>query len=339
MKAAVFAGPGDLRVVETKLPDPRPGWVRLAIGAVGVCGTDLHLYHGRLGKVDGLQPGHEIAGTIDVVGDGVAGFAPGTRVAVEPQTGCGQCDHCARGYVNRCTQQRIFGVSSRGGMAEFLTVPATTLHALPTTLSMNVAALAEPMAVSTRGARLAKIGVGDRVAILGAGTIGLLAIPIALDAGATDVLITARHPHQAALARALGATQVFDSSDALLKAVGPNVDIVLETVGGRADTLADAVALARGGGTVVMLGVFEGDVKMPGLAFAQKELTLIGSMCYARDARVGDFALGAALVVRHAAAIEPLVTHRFALDDVARAYATAADKRLGSIKVQVEPGS
>jgi threonine dehydrogenase-like Zn-dependent dehydrogenase len=336
MKAAVFAGPGQIRVVDAKLPEPRPGWVRLAIGAVGVCGTDLHLYHGKLGKVEGLQPGHEIAGTVDAVGDGVS-IATGTRVAVEPQTGCGVCHHCTRGYVNRCTQQRIFGVSSRGGMAQYLTVPIGSLHEVPATLSMNVAALAEPMAVATRGGRLANIDVGDRVVILGAGTIGLLSIPIARSAGAGEVLITARHPHQAAMARALGATQVFDSSAALLAALGPHADVVLETVGGNADTIADAVAVARGGATVVMLGVFEGDVKMPGLTFASKELTLVGSMCYARDARIGDFALGTQLIVRHAAEVAPLVTHRFPLDDVARAYATASDKKQGSVKVQVEP--
>jgi threonine dehydrogenase-like Zn-dependent dehydrogenase len=156
-------------------------------------------------------------------------------------------------------------------------------------------------------------------------------------AGAGEVLITARHPHQAAMARALGATQVFDSSATLLASLGPNADVVLETVGGNADTLTDAVSIARGGATVVMLGVFEGDVKMPGLPFASKELTLVGSMCYARAARIGDFALGTQLVVKHAAEIAPLVTHRFPLDEVARAYATASDKKQGSVKVQVEP--
>jgi threonine dehydrogenase-like Zn-dependent dehydrogenase len=336
MKAAVFAGPGEIRVVDAKLPEPRPGWVRLAIGAVGVCGTDLHLFHGKLGKVEGLQPGHEIAGTIDLVGEGVA-LVPGTRVAVEPQTGCGQCHHCTRGYANRCAQQRIFGVSARGGMAQYLTVPAASLHEVPSALSMSVAALAEPMAVATRGVRLANIGVGDVVAILGAGTIGLLSIPVARMAGAAEVLITARHPHQGKLARALGATRVFESSAAMLAELGPNADVVLETVGGSADTLGDSVALARAGARIVMLGVFEGDVRMPGLPFASKELTLIGSMCYARDARIGDFALATKLVVQHASAVAPLVTHRFALADIARAYATASDKTQGSVKVQVEP--
>jgi len=335
MKSAVLAGPETIRVVEGNIPEPRPGWVRLAVQAVGICGTDLHLFEGRLGKVDGLQPGHEVAGVIDAVSD--SDLTAGTLVALEPITACGRCFHCATGFPNRCETHRLFGVTARGGMAEFLTVPAACLHVLPDGVSPNVAALAEPMAVCVRGARLGRIGVGDRVAILGAGTIGLLSIVVARASGASEVHVAARHPHQAALARSLGSTEVFESAAALKDGAGPDIDVVVETVGGRADTLAEAVQVVRTGGTIAMLGVFEGDVRMPGLPFASKELTLVGSMCYARDGRVGDFDLATRLVLEHQGILAPLVTHRFKLDEVARAYATAADKRQGSVKVQIEP--
>ena len=336
MKAAVIRGRGLLEVIDRSIPEPEPGWVRLEVGAVGICGTDLHLFHGLLADSTGMQPGHEVAGTIDAVGDGVQ-LAIGVRAALEPIHACGQCFHCSTGHHNRCERGRLFGISARGGMAEFLNVPARCLHPVGANLDIHVAALAEPMAVCVRGVRLGAVSPGDRVAVLGAGTIGLLSIVAARDAGAEDVVVTARHPHQAALAKALGASQTFADSAALLKAGAGDVDVVIETVGGKSETLTEAVNIAARGGRVVMLGIFDGSPGVPGLAFSTRELTLIGSNCYARDARIGDFALATRLVDRHASAIAPLVTHRFPLADVAKAYAAAADKRSGAVKVQIVP--
>jgi L-iditol 2-dehydrogenase len=337
MKAAVFAGPRTLNVVDKKMPEPQPGWVRLAVEVVGICGSDLHLFSGSVGDVTGLQPGHEIAGVIDACGEGVD-RAVGTRVAVEPISPCGRCFACSTGHHNRCPEHRLFGVTARGGMAEFVCVPADCLYELPPGFDRNVAALAEPMAVCVRGIRLGRVGLGDRVAVLGAGTIGLLSLLAARDAGAGEVYVTARYPHQAELARALGATGVFVDAAALRAGCGPtSMDVVVETVGGSANTLTEAVEIAATGGTIAMLGVFDGAPALPGLPFAQHELTLVGSYCYAHDARVGDFAYATRLIAKHADPIAALVTHRFKLDEVARAYATAADKASRSIKVQIEP--
>lgn len=337
MKAAVFSGPGTLGIVDKKVPEPAPGWVRIGVGAVGICGSDLHIYHGLMGEVTGLQPGHEVAGVIDAVGDGVA-RATGTPVALEPITACGTCFECGTGRPNRCAQHRLFGVTARGGMTEFLCVPDNCLHDLPNSVSSNVAALAEPMAVSVRGVRLGQISLGSRVAVLGAGTVGLLAILAARAAGAGEIFVTARYPHQAERARALGATHVVTSVDQMLAAVGPaSIDVVIVTVGGRSNALTEAVNVVGYGGRIVMLGVFDGSPALPGLPFAQRELTLVGSYCYAHDARVGDFAQATLMVAQYRDLLPELVTHRFKLDEVMRAYATAADKQSGSIKVQIEP--
>jgi L-iditol 2-dehydrogenase len=336
MKAAVIRGPDAIEIAERAVPEPQPGWVRLASCAVGICGTDLHLFHGALSNVAGLQPGHEIAGTIDALGDGVT-FATGTRVAVEPIHACGTCFHCRTGSHNRCEQQRLFGVTARGGMAEYLTVPASCLHVMPGDLDFHTAALAEPMAVAVRGVRLGGVSPGDRVVVLGAGTIGLVSILAARAAGAEEIVATARYPQQRELATSLGATRVFADSAALLAAGGGDADVVIETVGGRADTIADSVGIARRGGTIVMLGIFEGSPALPGLAFCTRELRLVGSNCYGRERALGDFALATRLVARHSAALAPLVTHRFRLDEIARAYATAADKKSGAVKVQIAP--
>jgi L-iditol 2-dehydrogenase len=337
MRAAVISGRHSIGVVERKIPEPAPGWVRVAVTAVGICGTDLHIYGGMLGDVSGLQPGHEVAGVIDAIGDGVM-LATGTKVALEPITACGHCFQCGTGHRNRCPEHRLFGVTARGGMTEFMSVPAECLHALPADLNDNVAALAEPMAVCVRGVRLGGVGLGDRVAVLGAGSIGALSVLAAREAGAGEIFVTARYPHQAALAQALGATRVFATIEQMTEALGTaSMDVVIETVGGRANSLTEAVNVAGRGATIAMLGVFEGSPGIPGLTFAERELTLVGSYCYARDARVGDFALATSLLSKYRAELPELVTHRFKLDEVASAYAAAGDKKSGSIKVQIEP--
>ena len=337
MKAAVFAGKGAIGVVERKVPEPSPGWVRIGVTAVGICGSDLHIYDWTMGDAKGLQPGHEVAGVIDAVGDGVT-VARGAKVAVEPITACGKCFDCTTGHVNRCAEHRLFGVTARGGMAEYLTVPASCLHTLPADLNDNVAALAEPMAVCVRGIRRGGVSLGDRVAILGGGTIGLLSILAAHDAGAGEVFATARYPHQRALAESLGVTRVFASADEMVAQVGPaSMDVVIETVGGHSSALTEAVDVAGRGATIAMVGIFEGSPGIPGLAFANRELTLVGSYCYAHDARVGDFAHGTSLLARHRDLLPPIVTHRFKLDEVANAFGAARDKTSGSIKVQIEP--
>ncbi len=336
MKAAVYNANGSIELQEMDLPDPEPGWVRLAVDNVGICGTDLHMYSGAFGPVTGVQPGHEIAATIDAVGDGVS-LAPGGAVAVEPISGCGECPHCRAGLYNRCARHTLFGVQRPGGMAEYLTVPAPALHAMPAGVPAAVRALAEPAAVCVRGVRLAHLQPGDNVAVLGCGSIGLLAIVAAQDAGASNVFATARHPHQAELARTLGA-HVFTDAKALARSVDRDaLDVVIETVGGHAATLSEAVGVARRGGRIVMLGIFDQPPALPGFEFASKELTLVGSYCYARAGVRSDFGVATDLVTRHAHVLEPLVTHRFKLDQIREAFAAAADKTSASIKVQIEP--
>ncbi len=337
MRAAVFGDTGSIGVTERRLPEPRPGWVRLAVSAVGICGSDLNLLYAHGDQSQGVQPGHEVAGYVDAAGDGVA-LAHGSHVALEPLVGCGQCGYCRRGLHNLCGTVKLCGFTRPGGMAEFLTVPADGLYPLPDDLPAPIAALAEPMAVCTRGVRLAGIGLGDRVAVLGGGSIGLLSIVAARAAGAAEVLVTARYDHQRELAATLGADHVFASADALVEAVGDqHADVVVETVGGHAETLAEAVTVARSGGRILMLGVFEATPGLPGFEFFRKELTLQASNCYGRECRHPDFGLATRLVIERRDQLAPLVTHRFKLDQVAEAFATAADKRTRSIKVQVEP--
>jgi|TARA_B100000315_G_scaffold173231_1_gene161652 threonine dehydrogenase-like Zn-dependent dehydrogenase len=232
----------------------------------------------------------------------------------------------------------LYGVTTNGGMADLLAVPAHCVHPLSGGITMTMAALCEPLAVCVRAMRLANVGPGDRVAVLGAGSIGLIAIVAARAAGAKDVYITARHEHQREFARALGATEVFADGTSAATALGERlVDVVIETVGGEADTLVEAIHLARPGGTIAVLGAFTGAPPIPALMVMAKELHLVGSSCYAHDTPEGDFALATQLAQRHQDDLVALVTHTFALDQVAAAFATAEDKGTGSIKIHVRP--
>jgi L-iditol 2-dehydrogenase len=151
-------------------------------------------------------------------------------------------------------------------------------------------------------------------------------------------LVTARYPHQQRAAEALGADAVFDNLDALNNHVGGKpVDCVIETVGGRASTLMDAVGLVRPGGMLLMLGVFDGPSQIPALEFSTKEVTMVGSNCYGRSGSHSDFEVAVELLRKHLTSLTALITHRFPLDQVNQAFTTAADKNSGSIKVHLIP--
>ncbi|MFV0258883.1 MAG: zinc-binding dehydrogenase [Acidimicrobiales bacterium] len=305
--------------------------MRVAVDSVGICGTDLHFFRGSFPSPAGLIPGHEVGGVIDAWGDGVSDAPePGSPVAVEPLTGCGTCGACRQGQANRCARRTLFGVSARGGLAEYLTVPADCVHPLPDGVAAPAGSMAEPLAVCVRGVRLGGVGLGHRVAVVGAGTIGLLTVLVARAAGAREVFVTARHPRQRELAAGLGGTVV--------DRLPTGLDAVLETVGGTGETLVPCVAATRAGGTVVLLGVFEGNALLPALDAATREIRVVGSNCYSRVDHDRDFVAALGLLATHREAVASLVTHRFPLDEVNEAFRTAADKTTGSVKVVIRPG-
>ena len=335
MRVAVWDARGSIEVVDKALPELEPGWVRLQVASCGICGSDLHDFRGG-GGVAGRTPGHEVAG--HVTGAGAAALPAGTLAALEPIDSCGHCPCCMSGHYNRCAHGELFGLDRPGGFAEYLDVPAQRLHPLPAGLDVGIAALAEPLAVAVRAARLARLDLGARVAVLGGGTIGLLSVVAARAGGAGSIHVTARYPHQAELARALGADEAFADIDAMHSATGDRAyDVVIETVGGHAHTIREAVRVADAGGTIVMVGVFDDETPLPALDFLSKELILVGSNCYALDADRGDFALATALLLQRRDGLAAMLTHRFSLDEIRRGFDTAMDKSTGVIKVQIQP--
>lgn len=340
MKAAVFAGARTFEIKEMDQPQPGPGEALVRVRNVGVCGSDLHFFRGEFPLPPGFILGHECAGEVAALGDGVTGFDVGDRVALELFNVCLVCPHCRSGNYQHCAKRQASGLNAPGGLREYIVLPAYTMYKLPPEIDFELGALLEPLTVNVHGLRLVDLRFGDRVAVLGAGTIGLTAIVAARAMGATYVAATARHPQQKEMALALGADAVFAATDAgtaeLNKACG-GADVVVETVGGHADTLAQALTIVAIGGRISVLGAFTKPVQIHPIMFFLKEAKVVGSNCYGRGGRHSDYELSIEIMRRNAESLRRLITHRYPLDQIADAYATADDKSSGAIKVTITP--
>lgn len=349
MRQAVTKRRSGFTLRDVEAAAPAAGEVQLRVRAAGICGSDLHGYREAGRWPAGVVRGHEIAGEIVALSPGVDGLAPGQRASVEPLLYCRACEHCLSGGYDLCPRRRLLGVGpSPGGFQELLTVPAHTIFPFDPALDFATAALAEPLAVGIHGVRVANSMVhdaapgADRVVVLGAGSIGLLAAFYARHAGAAEVAVSARYPQQAELARRLGATEVFAADEAGARALeewaaAHPVDLVIESVGGTADTCNQALALVRPGGRVLILGVFTAPVSIRTGPMLVKQPRVVSTLTYGRTGAHADFAIALRLLERHAGALGELITHRFPLGEVADAFETAADKTRGTVKVTIEP--
>jgi len=330
MRAAYCTSPHRIELRDAPEPKAAAGEVLVRVAACGICGSDLHYFTGAAPPPP-VCLGHEIVGR---VASPAEGFAAGETVVIEPLLACGRCERCQAGQPNLCPRLRILGSMAPGGFAEAVAVPATTLFRVPPGLPIETAMLAEPLAVGVHASHVAAIGPGERVLVLGAGAIGLLTAFAAARAGGA-VTVSARHPHQADAARALGAAVVGAEPDAVRawSATAPP-DVVLETVGGAGTTLDLALEAVRPGGRIAALGKFTQPIVLPPLRFLMKEVHLTSSMTYCRQGARPDFATALALLAAHPT-LGSLVTHAVPLADAARGFTLAADKRSGAVKVAV----
>jgi L-iditol 2-dehydrogenase len=339
-RKAVCVSPHKIKLRRVEVGEPAPGWVNVRVRNCGICGSDLHFYRGDFPPPRDIAMGHEISGEVAEVGAGVANVSPGDRVVVEPLVVCGSCAYCKSGSRHLCPDRQLIGTALDGGFAEYIAVPGYALHQLPAAVPFHVGALAEPLAVCVHGLRLVQLEGLESILILGAGTIGLLSVVVARELGAANVAITARHPHQVQLARDLGASDVF-SSEAVQEvsdyARRHPVDVVVETVGGGADTLATALSVVRPGGRISVLGVFTKPVKLHPLPMILNEVSMVGSLTYGSAQHTSDFASSLAILERRWNDVERLVTSRRPLVDTEAAFEEALDKSGGGVKVTIEP--
>ena len=341
-KAARWTEAGVLAVTEGAVPAPVAGEVQVAVGSVGICGSDLHFYRGDFPATPEIAPGHEIGGVVSAVGAGVHHVKEGDLVGIEPLLRCGFCRFCASGDYHVCASRSLVGQGVDGGMSEYVNAPAHTVFAAPAGLDAEGAALAEPLACSVHGYDKARLKGSETVFIVGAGSIGLTAI-LAARANGAQAIVLARHPHQREAALRLGAAEVVGedaAGQARMKELIADgaIDVAVETVGGHGDTLALAQGMVRPKGRVIVLGVFTvTEAKVNPLHLALNEVEIIGSMTYAANEGRADYAVALEVVAEYAEAARSLVTHRFPLDDVNVAFDAALDKSTRSIKVHLQP--
>lgn len=294
------------------LEDPTSDWPVLEVASTSICGSDLTL----LGWNLPVTLGHEIAGTLD-----------GRAYCVEPTVRCGRCDQCLLGAPQRCrgeTPHGIIGVAFDGGLAERVAVPPQCLVALPDGLDVRDASLVEPLAVSWHALRKVAAAPGERVLVVGGGSVGLLAVAAAAAMG-LEVDLEARHDHQRAAGERLGAGAPRGQYDITVEAAGTDT------------ALATCVRKAAPGGRIALVGVAADDRRVPSIPFVMNELSMVGCNCYDNGAGGHEFAQSAAVLADNPQIARTVITHRFALEDAAEAFRVAADRAGGAIKVVLEP--
>ncbi|MEX0800731.1 MAG: alcohol dehydrogenase catalytic domain-containing protein [Dehalococcoidia bacterium] len=336
MLAAFIGGKEKIEVRETPVPLPGPGEALVRVRACGICGSDLHFYHGSFPAMPNVSPGHEFAGEIAALGEGVRGFEVGQRVVVEPIRSCRRCSYCTTGAYHLCPRRVLLGTFRPGGLAEYVAVPDYTLYALPDGLDYELAALIEPLAVAVHGLHQVGLSYGERVVVLGSGSIGVMATLAARALGAAEVVTTYRYEHQARAAEAAGATRTLPADQAASLAE-TKPDVVVETVGGAAETLGQAIGMVRPGGRVSLLGLFTQSASVPALTAMLNEVTVVGGITYCRPGRYSDFEVAMRIIEADPERARGVISHRFPLKDADEAFRTAADKGSQSVKVQVVP--
>lgn len=341
MRTLRLHGPRDLRMHDEPIPEPGVGEVRLRITSVGVCASDLHYYRdGRIGATLVTEPlviGHEAAGVVDALGEGVTSHKVGDRVAIEPTNSCGECEFCRAGHYNVCPNVRFFGTPPEDGcFREYLTWPAALALKVPDSMTYDEAAIVEPMAVGIYAVELAKLSGDETVAVLGAGAIGLSAVQAARVAGVKRIIVSEPVQARRDLAKRLGASEVIDpsTSDAekefarLTDGHGP--DVVIECTG-EDDATRAASRIVRILGRIVVVGIPDrDDYTFEASPSRRKEMTVV--FC-----RRSNLAAETAIewVAEGKVDAACMATHRFPLEDTAKAMELAISKSDGVVRAVI----
>lgn len=300
--------------------DPGANEVQIAVSHCGICGTDLHIFQGHMDhRVKTPQVlGHEMSGTIKQLGSGVKGWTAGDRVTVMPLDPCNDCPACKAGHSHICQKLKFIGIDAPGALQGLWTVPAHTLHRLPDNISLEHAALVEPIAVACHDVRLGEVKPGDYAVVIGAGPIGTLVALVAKHHGAR-VIVTEINPFRIQLARELGLEVVnpkeVDVAALVTEQTGTaGADVVFE-VSGSAAGAELMTKLPRTRGRIVIVAIFAQPTPVNLFQFFWREVKLCGARVYEHQ----DFDEAIDLAARKAIPVEKLITSVYALDGVQKA--------------------
>ena len=338
MKQAVMTAPKAIEIREVDAPEPGPGQVLLRIRRIGVCGSDVHVYHGKHPYTSyPVVQGHEFAAEVEAVGEGVTSVPVGAKVTATPQNTCGQCRQCRSGAYHICDALAVRGFQAPGVAQEYYVTEAERILVLPEGFTLEQGALVEPVAVAVHAmARVEGPLAGRNVAVLGAGPIGNVVAQVARGGGA-EVLITDVSDYRLDVARQCGLTHTSNAAaeplgEASRKAFGEaGFDVAFECAGVEA-TMSAAVAEIQKGGCIIVVAVF-GEKTPVDLGFVQdRELSLRGTMMYQH----ADYARAIELIAEGAVATEPLISKHFQLSEYLSAYEFIDAARDKTMKVLID---
>jgi 2-desacetyl-2-hydroxyethyl bacteriochlorophyllide A dehydrogenase len=329
MRAVRWLAPGKLEVAEVPDPTPGRGELVVAVGACGICGTDVHIADGEFPPTPyPIIPGHEFAGRIVAVGEAApGGWRDGDRVAVDPSVYCGHCPACRAGRGNLCANWNAIGDTVDGAFAEYVAVPAVNAYRIPDQVSDAQGALIEPLSCAVHGLRQIGPVLGADVLMMGAGTMGLLLMQLLNRAGARSVTVVDRNRSRLTAATVAGAASVGTGADALDR----RFDVAVDATGAPAAIEAAFGTLERGG-RLLIFGVTSGDaeVRLSPFRIYNDEITIVGSM-----AVLNSFGAAAGLMADGVIDTGPLLGDPYPLDEFAAALAAV---RAGQgVKIQVSP--
>jgi 2-desacetyl-2-hydroxyethyl bacteriochlorophyllide A dehydrogenase len=336
MTAAQYIGNKSFNVVTSGTVAPQPGEVRLDVGFVGICGTDMHIYHGVMDKRVGPPQviGHEMSGVIAELGDGVQGFAIGDRVVVRPLDYCGDCPACDAGHSHICHNLKFMGIDSPGALQQSWTVKARTLHRLPDNITMAQGAMIEPLSVACHDVARVALHAGEKAVVLGGGPIGQLIAQVAKGIGA-EVLISEVSDVRREFAENSGVRTVNPIAHDVPAVVkewtnGKGADVVFE-VTGVAAAVETMTEIASVRGRICMVAIHSTAPAVDLFQFFWKELQLVGARVY--EAKDFDNAIN--MVANGDIDLEPFITSVCTLDDVASAF-TSMDGNPAGMKALIE---
>ncbi len=351
MRATVFHGPGDIRVEEAPRPHAGPGEAVIRVTTTTICGTDIHILKGEYPVRPGLIIGHEPVGVIDELGLGVTGYEIGQRVLVGAITPCGQCRACLSGNLSQCGHGDgfealggwRFGNTINGAQAEYLLVPSAQANLTPIpdgVTDEQVVLLADIASTGFSGPESGGVKIGDAVVVFAQGPIGLCATAGAKLMGASLVIGVDSDPVRLAMSRRMGADVALDFTQVdvvaeVKRLTGGGADVTVEALGTQG-TFENALRCLRPGGTLSSLGVYSGKLEMPYDAFAAGlgGHRIVTTLCPGGKERMRRLI---AVVKSGRFDPLPLITHRFALDDIVEAYDLFSNRRDGVLKVAIRP--
>lgn len=338
MKAAVYHGPQDLRVEEVLVRELKDNEVKIQVKYCGICGTDIHIFHGDGGCCDvtpPLVPGHEFSGVVAEVGSKVKTVKVGDRVTGDPNDMCGECYFCKNGMQHFCKNNIGIGTTVDGGFAEYVIMREKQVYKVSDDLSFIEAAMTEPISCCLHGIDLCNIKAGDTVLVIGGGPIGMIMMQLAKNAGASKVIMSEPVEEKREQALKLGATKTIDplheDVEAVLAEYCENVNVVIECVG-NVHTQADAVRFAGKGATIMFFGLAAPDESFPIKPddIFKKELHITSSY-------INPYSFERAIQILESGTVEleSLITNVVPLDDIADVFTKPEYRRTGKVMIQI----